>query len=241
MTTPDRDRARPADPNAARITDGHQDRETAMLIHLAAAPRRILGHFTRRLAADDRGVAAIEFAFVLPILAIMLLGTVEVARAIDADRRFGNATAMVTDLIAREQELNDGDLEGMMRAIEHLMRPYDSNTLSLGVIAVRAPITAGEQPKVEWSYSHKSKPVPAKCATYALPPDLVSPGSRVIVVESAYNFAPIFVNWNENPLKDQLSGGFITWNDKATLTPRSDCVHNESHQTSASRCDFSCP
>lgn len=205
-------------------------------------PAQLLG---RRLADDTSGVAAVEFAFVLPILAIMLLGTVEVARAVDADRRFGNATAMVTDLIAREQELSDADLAGMMGAITHLMRPYDAEALSLGVVAVRAPMVVGEQPKVEWSYSHKGKSVPAKCATYSLPADLVSPGGRVIVVESAYNFAPMFVNWNEswgsNPLADNISNGVIAWSDKATLTPRSDCVHNTSHQTTASRCDFSCP
>lgn len=194
----------------------------------------------KRIARDQRGVAAVEFAFVLPILAIMLLGTVEVARAVDADRRFGNATAMLTDLVAREQEIDDDDLDGMMQAIEHLMRPYESNTLSLGIIAVRAPMDPAQQPRVEWSYAHNGKTVPAKCNTYALPADLVSPGGRVIIVESAYNFRPMFVNWDNNPMKNNISGGLISWSDKATLTPRSDCVHNTSQQTSASRCDFSC-
>lgn len=194
----------------------------------------------KRLARDQRGVAAVEFAFVLPILAIMLLGTVEVARAVDADRRFGNATAMLTDLVAREQEIDDADLAGMMQAIEHLMRPYESNTLALGIVAVRAPMDAAQQPRVEWSYSHNGKSVPGKCNTYSLPADLVSPGGRVIIVESAYNFRPLFVNWDNNPFKDDLSAGFISWSDKATLTPRSDCVHNTTQQSSASRCDFSC-
>ncbi|MEQ1711597.1 MAG: TadE/TadG family type IV pilus assembly protein [Hyphomicrobium sp.] len=197
--------------------------------------------FCQRLACDKRGVAAVEFAFVLPILAIMLLGTVEVARAVDADRRFGNATAMLTDLIAREQNVTDADLGGMMQAIAHLMRPYDPASLTLGVVAVRAPIAAGQQPKVEWSYSHNGKTVPAKGATYTLPADLVSPGSRVIVVESTYNFTPMFVNWDNSPLKNNLSGGVIAWTDKATLTPRSDCVHNSTQETSPSRCDFSTP
>ncbi|MBA4174129.1 MAG: hypothetical protein C0511_16105 [Hyphomicrobium sp.] len=212
-----------------------------MISKLAAKTCRRLSVFTKRIATDSSGVAAVEFAFVLPILAVMLLGTVEVARAVDADRRFGNATAMTTDLIAREQEIDTADLDGMMQAITHLMRPYDAATLSLGVIAVRAPITVGQQPRVEWSYSHNGKTVPAKCATYALPNNLVSPGGRVIVVETTYQFAPLFVNWDENPLTDSLSNGTITWNDQALLTPRSDCVHNSSQQTSASRCDFSCP
>ncbi len=159
--------------------------------------------FCQRLVRDKRGVAAVEFAFVLPILAIMLLGTVEVARAVDADRRFGNATAMLTDLIAREQDLTDADLGGMMQAIAHLMRPYDPASLTLGVVAVRAPIAAGQEPKVEWSYSHNGKTVPAKCATYALPADLVSPGSRVIVVEFDLQFHAHVRELGQQPAQGQ--------------------------------------
>lgn len=194
-----------------------------------------------RWARDSRGVAAIEFAFVLPILVLVLLGTIEIARAIDADRRFGYATSSTTDLIAREQDLTDADLDGMMNGIEHMMRPYDSSSLSLRVTAVRAPMSSGQQPRVEWSYAHREGKTHNKCDTYALPADLVSPGGRVIVVETKYNFTPLFINWAKNPLADQMSGSVIPWTDKATLTPRSDCVHNASQQTSASRCDFSCP
>ncbi len=208
---------------------------------LANRPRHAFSSLAARLCHDTRGIAAVEFALVLPLLVIMLLGTIEIARAIDADRRFGNATAMTTDLIAREQDITDADLDGMMNAIQHLMHPYDSDTLKLGVIAVRSPITPGEQPVVEWSYSHQGKDVPARCANYTLPEGLISPGSRVVVVETEYGFRPLFVNWADNPFKDTGTGGLVNWRDKSTFTPRSDCVHNSDHENSSSRCDFACP
>ena len=217
-----------------------------MLPKTSSKTSTLVARLARRFSKDTRGVAAVEFAFVLPVLCVMLLGTVEVARAIDADRRFGNATAMTTDLIAREQDITDADLDGMMLSIEHMMKPYDADELKLGVIAVRAPITPGNPPVVEWSYSHKGKEVPAKCSNYTLPNGLVSPGSRVVIVESSYGFTPLFVNWQgkarlgTGPVQENMSGGLINWEDKATFTPRSDCVHNATHQSSASRCDFSC-
>lgn len=195
-----------------------------------------------RFLRDTRGVAAIEFAIVMPLLVLMLLGTVELARAIDADRRFGNATAVTADLVAREQTLTDADLDGMMNSITHLMSPYDGTALSLGITAVRKPINPDEQPKVEWSYKHGNQTVLEKGATYpSLPADLVSPGGRVIIVESTFNFALLFLNWSDNPFRDRMSSGIVTLTDKATLTPRSDCVHNTTHESSASRCDFAMP
>lgn len=207
--------------------------------NLQTAGRRAAA-FARKLAADTSGVAALETALVLPFLLLLLLGTVEIARSVDADRKFGNATAMTTDLVAREETIDTAGLDGMMAAINHLMSPYDGDALSLGIIAVRAPIDPAQQPVVEWSYSHKGKTVPAKCANYTLPDGIVGPGGRVIVVESSFRFVPLFANWEKNPLPG-IEGGALTWSDRATMTPRKDCVHNSSQQTSASRCDFSCP
>ncbi len=41
--------------------------------------RMSLPRFTRRFARDARGIAAVEFAFVVPIMLLMLVGTVEAA------------------------------------------------------------------------------------------------------------------------------------------------------------------
>src|SRR5262245_30270353 len=44
------------------------------------------------LVRDKRGAAAVEFAVLAPLLTLMLLGTIELARAINIDRVFTQAT-----------------------------------------------------------------------------------------------------------------------------------------------------
>ncbi len=147
--------------------------------------RRSLG----ALAADTRGAAAVEFAFLLPLLTLMLLGTMELGRAINMDREFTMATGMTGDLVAREQFLGTSStdakntLDSMMASIQHIMQPYDSSSLALGIFSVQASATNASDTRVVWSYSWNGKTVPSKCATYALPSGMLAKGGSTVVVE----------------------------------------------------------
>ena len=44
-------------------------------------------HFARRLVNDRRGVAAIEFAMIVPIMLVLFFGTVEFSSGIAAERK----------------------------------------------------------------------------------------------------------------------------------------------------------
>src|SRR5665647_1411762 len=88
-----------------------------------------------RFWRDTLGTAAIEFGILAPLLLLMLLGTVEIARAVSTDRHFNSATSTAGDLVAREEYLGtssstaQSNLDGMMLSIQHLMAPYDPTTL----------------------------------------------------------------------------------------------------------------
>ena len=93
---------------------------------------------------DTQGAAAVEFGFLAPVLLLMLLATIETARAVSTDRHFTSAVATAGDLVAREEYLGKtstaakSNLDSMMLSIKHLMQPYDSSSLKLAVFSVRA-------------------------------------------------------------------------------------------------------
>jgi len=45
------------------------------------------GALLRRWKADDAGLAALEFAFIAPMMGVMFIGAVELSQAIIVDRR----------------------------------------------------------------------------------------------------------------------------------------------------------
>jgi Flp pilus assembly protein TadG len=202
----------------------HDPREKVLsMVFFPNAPR-CGRHALIRVWRCNDGMAATEFAFLAPLLVLMYLGTVEISRAVDIDRQFTSATAMTSDLVAREEELGDtkaeadATLDGIVQSIEHVMHPYDTDTLKLSIFSVKASMDDADDTKVEWSYSHNGSSAPERCDSYPLAPGVVAEGESVIVVEASYAFDPLFTD-----IVPGMSGK-ITWNDKSIHSPRNSCV-----------------
>ena len=194
-----------------------------MLTSIRASAGR-LSAFGIRFARHSDGAAAVEFAFLAPLLLLMLLATIEIGRAVNTDRHFSAAVGTAGDLVAREEFLGKSkaaatmNLDSMMESVQHLMRPYDASSLKLAVISVRASPTNATDTRVSWSYSYNGMAKPAECSTYALPNDIVGEGGSVIVVDATYVFTPLFGDFVPG------MSGAMTWTDKSYHSPRNSCV-----------------
>ena len=191
-----------------------------------------------RIWRCSQGAAATEFAYLSPLLILMLLGTIEIGRAVSMDRHFGLATSATGDLVAREEWLGTSDsdaqanLASMMGSIKHMMQPYDSSSLRLAVFQVRASPDDPNDTRVEWSYSYNGHSAPSRCQTYPLPSGLIVEGGSAIVVESSYVFHPLFADFVPG-----ISGD-MTWTDKSIHSPRNSCVdYVKGHNCSSLDCD----
>jgi Flp pilus assembly protein TadG len=72
----------------------------------------------RRFAAADRGVAAIEFAIILPVLLIMLLATFDAGRAIAIYMKVRSATytlAAITNQYSMSAPIQSADMQASDR------------------------------------------------------------------------------------------------------------------------------
>jgi len=178
-----------------------------------------IARLARKFARDARGVAAVEFGFIVPIMLFMLIGAVEASRAIAMDRRFANVTNMIADLVAREPKMSAADLTAIYKIVNQVMSPYDASSLKVAVIPVKASPSDAAQTKVYASTtnrpSHNGATQPGKCAGYTLDSQLLAKGGSLIVVEATYTYKPVFLNY---------VFGSASWSDKAYATPRNSCV-----------------
>jgi len=80
----------------------------------------------RQFASGAGGVAAIEFALVLPIIVLLLLGCFEVPRYILIYQKIARTSAGVADLVAQADEpITGNQVQDIFIAGKTMMQPYD--------------------------------------------------------------------------------------------------------------------
>lgn len=151
----------------------------------------------KRLVGDRRGAAAIEFAFIAPLLLAMYFVTMEIAPAIDSNKKVGRAASMIADLITQQQDVTPSMVDDIIRIGEATLRPYSRSPLNVTVTAIK--ITDEQTPRVLVDWGRKllngsfSKGANKDTAT-TVPPKLKVPGSFLIRVEAELDYRPM-ITW----------------------------------------------
>ena len=85
-----------------------------------------------RFRDDLRGVAAIELAFIFPVMLILYFGLVDVTNLLSANRRVTLTSSTIADLSTQASgTVTDADLQGFFNAAAPIMDPFDSANMGL--------------------------------------------------------------------------------------------------------------
>ncbi|MDP1671374.1 MAG: pilus assembly protein, partial [Alphaproteobacteria bacterium] len=87
---------------------------------------------------DVRGVSVVEFALILPVMLVMIFGTVEISNLMIADRKLVSATSTTADLFAQTKSVTDDEIADIFRAGSAIMQPLELSSLSFVVSSVVA-------------------------------------------------------------------------------------------------------
>jgi Flp pilus assembly protein TadG len=147
-----------------------------------------------RAAADRRGVAAIEFALVVPLLLCMYFVTMEVSQAIETNKKVSRTSGMIADLVTQQQTTTHDELDAIMKIGQALLVPYYRSKPTIYVTAIE--ITDETTPKVKVFWSRKVvndvySAGPAKGTIMTVPAALNTRGSFLVRVDSYLDYKPV--------------------------------------------------
>src|SRR5689334_16998331 len=111
-----------------------------------------LANLSRRFTLfrrDQRGVSAVEFAMLLPLMVTLYLGVVEVSQGVAIHRKVTLTARTVADLGSQVTSINNADMTNMLNAATAVVAPFTANDLKVTVSAV--DIDANGNAKVAWS------------------------------------------------------------------------------------------
>lgn len=141
-----------------------------------------------RLIRDRRGVSAIEFAMIAPILVLLYVGIAEIGNALTIYRRTSTVASTAADLTAQVKTVSTSDLQDIVGASSSILTPYSTTPLKIVLSSVVAD--QNNNGKVTWSHASKGSARGTNSA-YAVPAGLTEPNSSVIVAEITYAFTPL--------------------------------------------------
>jgi Flp pilus assembly protein TadG len=157
----------------------------------------------RRLAGDERGVSAVEFAMLLPLMLTLYLGTVEVSQGIAADRKVTLTARTVADLVAQVSSINNADMTNSLNAASAVIAPFSATNLKVTVTSVT--IDSASKATVAWSDTLNGT-AHTVGSTVTPPTALVVPSTSLIWAEVQYTYKPTigYVISGTLTLKEQI-------------------------------------
>lgn len=161
-----------------------------------------------RFWTDARGLGAVEFALIVPIMISLYLGAVEFGHALTIDRRVTAIASATADLVAQAEQVEASDILDIFEASSSIILPYSKTPLSIVLTSVVAD--ADGVTTVAWSDALNGAAHPVGSG-FTVPTGLVQPLGSVIVAEVSYVYTPTVGQY--------LTGG-ITMQETFYLKPR---------------------
>lgn len=171
-----------------------------------SAPRKCLhrvGSMLRKLCADRGGVAAIEFAMIVPLMLLMFLATVEVTGRIAADRKVTIVARTLSDLVSQTVSVTDDDMKNVFAASYSVLAPYPPDGAKATIAEIY--VDKNKVAKVLWSksgtvtQSGSTASASLSAASYGagdtitIPDGLKMPDTYLIFSEFTYPYQPTIV------------------------------------------------
>ena len=160
----------------------------------------------RRLARDKRGVSAVEFALIAPLLVGLYLGCVEISDGVAADRKVTLVASTVANLVAQSTTLSTTDMSNVLDASSAIIAPYSSSTLKITVSCLA--IDANKNVSVKWSATRNGTVL---SGSVSIPSDLQIANTQLVYAQASYDYRPVI---------GYTITGTLTLSEKMYMTPR---------------------
>lgn len=161
----------------------------------------------RRVACDNRGVSAVEFALLAPLMIALYLGCVEISDGVAADRKVSLVAAALANLTAQVSTIKDqAEMNDILEASSAIIAPYSASKLKITLSCIK--IDANKNVSVKWSVTRGGT---ALSGSPTLPSALQVANTQLIFAQVSYDYTPVV---------GYTITGTLTLSDQMYMAPR---------------------
>ncbi|MEZ5920772.1 MAG: pilus assembly protein [Parvularculaceae bacterium] len=145
----------------------------------------------RSLLRDTCGMAAVEFALILPSMVLLFFGMLEASNLLVINRRMATAANSLVDLAAQEASITNAELDDIIVGVKRILEPSPTEPLTIKVISVEKGPNNNDPIVVHWSRDEDgATPYSAGSVYTGLDDDTVLQNGRsILVVDIEYDYS----------------------------------------------------
>jgi Flp pilus assembly protein TadG len=163
----------------------------------------------QRFLASAQGVAAVEFAIIVPILLMMLIGAVEIGTAIVIKDKVRTAASTLAQIANQYTTIHNSDMTAILGATAAIVTPYSTSPVS--VVISEISINSGGSATVSWSDTLQGT-ARAPGSSIVVPSAIAAPNTTLLLSEVSYLYQPTL---------GYVMTGALTLQDSLYVSPRS--------------------
>ena len=172
-----------------------------------ALARRFIDQLAR-FAEERRGLAAVEFAMLLPVMLTLFLGSVEVSTGVAIQRKVSLTARALADLSSQYTSIANADMTNILNASSDIIAPYPAAKLS----SVVSELSVNGQGVATVVWSDALNGTARNVGdTVTIPAGLAVANSYLLLGEASYSY---------NPTYGYVLTGTMTLSDHIYMRPR---------------------
>jgi Flp pilus assembly protein TadG len=161
------------------------------LFSKAGSKTRSLRAAARALPGDKRGVSAIEFVLIFPILVGLLAGTVDFGQALMVSRKMNQIVGTLGDMVSQKSNWTTSDVNAIIAGSATIIEPFDSTQLTIQVAIL--DVATNLSTKVKWAKAYNTTALTANSASpVTIPTNIAEAGVQLIAVKATYDLTTPF-------------------------------------------------
>jgi Flp pilus assembly protein TadG len=179
---------------------------------------KIMKNKLRKFVGETRGIAAIEFAFIMPFMLLIYFGLFDITALVQVNRKVTYSASIVADLVAQNKtSVLKSKLSDYYSAANLVMAPISSSAVRVEVFGYRI---AGSTVSQIWKTNNgQATSCGTDPTTTAMAPLMVA-GNDLVVARVCTTYAPSVANFLGYSIVNSSSfniGESITQRPRSTL------------------------
>jgi Flp pilus assembly protein TadG len=149
---------------------------------------------SRSFLGATGGVAAVEFALLVPFLFLLFLGSVDISQALSADRRLNSLTGSLSELVARRAigETSRTEIIDYFSISDAVMRPFDVDRTGMR-ITIGLPVSENQAEVISSAAANGMVArEPGELIDVPSGQLILAAGRCIVMAEGQYPFVPLF-------------------------------------------------